>query len=360
MFTIEFEKIPLAAFEEVPPELRTEAFFRANELTNAYVGARARDVAASMGSRPRVGIRSAPAWEWIQRKIARNPAALGPSGDLRRIALLENPALGAAFDLIDAAAEGYPAFLRGEREGSAILFDLTSPALWDRYFSNENPIYAPGNVLAAHAAAMAVVVGSHPPSRCLRVLEVGAGCGSAAEALIARLEPCIASYMLTDISPGFLRKARERLNAAAPVVGIDLGFQCMDLNRPPVAWPAGAGRFDLVYAVNVLHAVHDLLPVLRGLRGLLAPAGALVLGECVRPRRGHPVHPEFIFQLLDELQSVRLDPELRPEPGFLDAASWGASLERAGFARVRFIPELGRAVAAYPEHTLAAIIAREE
>jgi hypothetical protein len=65
-----------------------------------------------------------------------------------------------------------------------------------------------------------------------------------------------------------------------------------------------------------------------------------------------------VFQLLDEFRDVRLDPEARPEPGFLDAPSWRASLRRAGFGDVRFFPDFEAAVRAYPEHSLAAIVAK--
>jgi hypothetical protein len=70
------------------------------------------------------------------------------------------------------------------------------------------------------------------------------------------------------------------------------------------------------------------------------------------------VHPEFVFLLLEELRTAHLDPVKRPEPGFLDAAAWRASLAAAGFDAVRLVPDFDRAVAAYPEHSLAAIVAR--
>jgi SAM-dependent methyltransferase len=384
MFTIEFHEIPLEPFRELPGEIRTESFFRAHEYTAAYVALQSARVVRAMGAPPleppgaspameSLGVAPdrASAWDWIARMVRDSVrvgryvgleedlgAAVAPgrgTGPLRERILREDAALAPALELIEAAAAGYPEFLRGERDGGSILFDAAAPARWDHYFDNANPIYAPGNTLAAEAAALALE--ARGMSSGVRVLEVGAGCGSAAEALLRRAGAAVGRYVLTDISPNFLRKARERASAAAPSGGPRIEYRLLDLNRPAESWGVERGASDIVYAVNVLHSVRDLRASLEGIRGLLAPGGLLVLGECVRPARGKPVHPEFVFQLLDEFRSPLLDAESRPEPGFLDAASWRTSLDRAGFGRVRFIPEFEPAVAAYPEHSIAAITA---
>jgi SAM-dependent methyltransferase len=364
MFTIEFDKIPLDAFLELPEELRSEAFFRVNELTNAYVDARARDVMVTMRSEalsPEAAGDVHPdrlaAWQWLVKKVARraDPSLIANSPALRETILAEFPSLAPALDLIDVAARGYPEFLRGKRDGNSILFDPAFPTLWEEYFDNHNPLYAAGNTLASYAVEEAFA--SRPPESQLNVFEVGAGCGSAALALLDRVAGRVGCYTLSDISPGFLRKARDGLSRHPAAANIRFNYKLADLNRPSGRWGVEAQSFDLVYAVNVLHAVRDLVETLRGLRSLLAEGGVLVMGECVRPSRGHPVHPEFVFQLLEEFRSVVLDPELRPESGFLDARSWRASLHTAGFKRIRFVPDFEAAVAAYPEHSLVTLVA---
>lgn len=353
-----FDAISLEPFSEIPAELRTEAFFRTNEFVNAYVEACSRDLVRSLETSSAVARDRLPAWQWL---VARShEARLDPamsSARLREAALEEIPSLRPAFDLIDAARAGYPSFLRGERTGSSILFDPAVPGLWDDFFSNQNPVYRAGNVLAAHTALAAC------RRKNLRVVEVGAGAGSGAEALLDRLGPAIGTYRLTDISPGFLRKARDRIDTMChdhPQWSITTSYQLLDLNKPATTWPLAAGSCDLVYGVNVLHAVRDLDHTLRSLRSLLVTGGLLILGECVRPARGFPVHPEFIFQLLDEFRDVVLDPERRPNPGFLDETSWRASFSHAGFSAVHFVPDFAAAVKAYPAHSLAALVARKD
>jgi SAM-dependent methyltransferase len=287
--------------------------------------------------------------------IAGGPPVLEADARGLRMRILEElPELAPALDVIDAAADGYPDFLRGTRDGSTVLFDPARPSLWERYFDNANPVYGAGNTLAAHAAATALA--DRIAAGGLRVLEVGAGCGSAAEALLGRIGRSVQSYIATDLSPGFLRKARERLPADR-WPGIQMQFRLLDLDRSSSDWGLPPRAFDIVLAVNVLHSVRDLVAVLRRLDGFIAAGGRLVLGECVRPSRGWPVHPEFVFRLLEDLRRPLLDPEVRPEPGFLDAASWRAAIERGGLRDVRFTPEFEAAVAAYPEHSLAAITA---
>jgi SAM-dependent methyltransferase len=392
LFTTSFQKLPPARlFPELPLPIWTEAFFRANELVNLYTDYSVWSVLRAMGAEPgqplwggaaeleRLGV--APerlsSASWLLAKAARSvfaagaAVAPGPPAELSlgelaedfgtRLAaaiLAENAALEPSLRLIDAAAGGYPGFLRGEAEGREVLFAPRILELWELYFDNRNPLYGPMNRLAAFAAREALEKGAAAGRRgSWRLLEVGAGCGSGSECLFEELGSGAARLAITDISPNFLRKARERLRALAGLEEAKLEFRLLDLNRPAAAWGLDGASFDLVFAVNVLHSIRDLVGTLRDLRGLLAPGGALVLGECIRPARGQPVHPEFIFQLLEEFRSVLLHPLYRPEWGFLDAASWRAALAEAGFARARLLPEVENVVAGYAEYSIAALVA---
>ena len=93
----------------------------------------------------------------------------------------------------------------------------------------------------------------------------------------------------------------------------------------------------------VRHAVRDIDASLRELRAVLRPGGRLVLGEAVKPQPDAPVPIELVFQLM---------PEFR---GFLWHGDWIAALERAGFADVRVVPDMGRVADVYPSYSLAAL-----
>jgi SAM-dependent methyltransferase len=253
-----------------------------------------------------------------------------------------------AYRLAAAAAACYPAVLRGETTGEAALFNADTIGLWGDYFSNANPLYAVANELGARAACRALAV------RPGAVLEVGGGLGSAAEALLAR--GLAARYRFTELSPLFLRRAKRLLAARFP--GRDISFAPLDIDAPFAAAGAAAGDYALVYGVNVLHVARDLRRTLREMREALAPGGAVVIAECVRPWPGRPVYVEFVFNLLRAFRAPVLDPDWRPGGGFLTPEQWEAAFRANGFEAVRVEPDIARLREAYPSFVAAAITAR--
>jgi len=383
----ERDLLDISEFPALPIPIWTHEFFRANEFVNLYTDfqvARILEALDLEAAEPtpveaeRLDARGVPAdrrdtVDWLLDKATdsalievhgdarrRLPASLG--ADLRHAVLAEDARLDACLELIDVAASGYVPFLRGETSGEDVLFTSETMSLWERFFSNDNPLYFPTNYLAAEAAHSAFEGGEGDDAavgpRRLRVLEVGAGCGSGTEALLGRLGASIDSCVLTDISPHFLRTARERIERLEAAGGVDVRFRGLDLDADPGAWRLEPGSVDLVFAVNVLHAVRDLERTLRGLREVLVDGGCLVLGECVRPHRGRPVHPEFVFQLLNSFRSAVVVPQHRTRWGFIEATGWHAMLTDAGFGEVVTVPDYEFMLRGYGEHCIASIVAR--
>jgi len=50
----------------------------------------------------------------------------------------------------------------------------------------------------------------------------------------------------------------------------------------------------------------------------------------------------LMFQILDSFTNVQIDPEIRPNPGFLTAEQWRRAFSRAGFNRVTVAPDIDR------------------
>lgn len=271
------------------------------------------------------------------------------AGAVRAEALAECPDYAPAYDLVDAAATAYPRVVRGETTGEQAV--LARLALWLAYFSNRHGYYALNNHVAARAAARRLGAAA-------RVLEVGAGLGSATEALLARCAggAGLAAYAVTEPQPFFRRRAQRTLVADFPAA--PLAFGDLDLDRP---WePQGVAHASqtLVWGVNVFHLAVDLDAGLAAARDALAPGGWLVVGEGMRPAPGVPVGAELPFQLLDAWRDVRLDPARRPEPGFLTAAQWRAAFARAGFADVAVEPDVEALAALQPGFYAAAVCGR--
>jgi SAM-dependent methyltransferase len=246
------------------------------------------------------------------------------------------------------AAERYPAVLRGELTGEQALFDAEGVVAWSKYFSNANPLYGVSNAIGAVAAARALA------DRGGAVLELGGGLGSGAEALLERTTTsAIPSYRFTEISPLFLRRAERALGARFRDRGLE--FAPLDIDRP---FGVAPGAYALVYGVNVLHVARDLAATLGEVRAALAPGGALVISECVRPFAGRPVYVELAFNLLASFRDPVLVPGWRPNGGFLTPGEWTQALAANGFTDVRVYPDIGAIREAFPQFVVAAITAR--
>jgi len=272
---------------------------------------------------------------------------------LRALALNIDPGNAATLDLLDHAAGLYGIVATGEKGGDQNLLGPQGVPLWLNYFHNDNLTYAVNNWVGAAAAADRL--SSRPM---LRVLEIGAGTGSATEILLTllgerELLPRLERYVVTEPNAYFRRCNQRKLAAQYP--NLPLEWTTVDLDLPWGAQGIAPGEFDLVYAVNVMHISKNLLFSLNEARSALATGGWLVIGECVRPYDNQPMYPELMFQILDSFANVETDPEIRPNPGFLTAEQWRRAFSRAGFTRTEIAPDIERIREIYPHFFTGAI-----
>ena len=272
---------------------------------------------------------------------------------LRAVGLNIDPANAASLDLLDHAASLYPAVASGEQSGDHSLFGPQGIPLWLKYFHNDNLTYAVNNWVSAILAADRL---STQPR--LRILELGAGAGSASETLVRWFDQCgllpqIERYLITEPNAFFRRRAQRELAKQYP--GLALEWAALDLNLPWDAQGVASSEFNLVYAVNVLHVSKNLLFSLNQARSGLTGDGWLVIGECLRPYVNQPIYPELMFQILESFTEVQTDPEIRPNPGFLTADHWRRAFTRAGFERVEVAPDIDSIREVYPHFFTGAI-----
>ena len=148
------------------------------------------------------------------------------------------------------------------------------------------------------------------------------------------------------------------MQAALPP-GCTLATLRYDVNLDPAVQGVAVGQFDLVVAVNTVHLAQDVVAALAHLRSLLAPSGALVFGELVRPSPTAPVHLELPFTMLEAYRRAPNVEGIRQRPGFMSAAGWTLALRLAGFTEVALLPaELEYCAQVYPGFYCAAITAR--
>jgi len=271
----------------------------------------------------------------------------------RAIGLTIDPANAATLDLLDHAASVYPMVASGQAGGDQNLLGPHGVPLWLNYFDNNNLTYAVNNWVGA------VSVANHLSTRHgFRILEVGAGAGSASEILLQLLAerdllPRTERYLITEPNAYFRRHSQRKLASQYPNLALEWAPLDLDL-----AWNTQGiipGEFDLVYGVNVMHISKNLLFSLNEARLSLAPDGWVVIGECVRPYDNQPIYPELMFQILDSFTNVQTDPEIRPNPGFLTAEQWRRAFSRAGFKHTKVAPDIDRIREIYPHFFTGAI-----
>ena len=279
-----------------------------------------------------------PALGWLLGRAAaagldvRKPLPRTDRAAVRAACLAVDPSYVPAFTLVDEAAALYPRVARGETNGDRAL--LMKASLWVAYFDNRNGYYALNNRVVA-AAAAARAAGAGPAS----VLEVGAGLGSATEAVLGGL-PAVERYHVTEPLPFFRRRAERTLRAAHPGVAFEFGG--LDVSGRWAAQGVRTAGHTFVVGVNVFHLARDLVATLREAFEALEPGGWLVAGEAIRPHPHACVGAEFPFQILQSYHAVETDPELRPTPGFLTAEGWTEALRRAGFTEIALVPDAAR------------------
>ena len=213
--------------------------------------------------------------------------------------------------------------LQGRTDPLSLLFGGDGPGAADLYRT------APAARAATRmlAGAVAAAVSDLPEGRRLRVLEIGAGTGSATEPILAALPQGRFDYLFTDISAGFFAEAESRFAAS----GAPIEYRALDIEADPAGQGFDPHGYDLVIAANVLHATRDLGETLAHCHALLAPSGQLIALELVRGR----ILQDLTFGLLDGWW--RFDDAYRPDHALAAPATWGRALGDAGFEGARVL-----------------------
>ena len=213
--------------------------------------------------------------------------------------------------------------LRGRTDPLSLLFGSDGPGAADLY--RTAPAAQAANRMLADAVR--AVVSGLPEGRRLRVLEVGAGTGSATEPILSELPEGRFDYSFTDISASFFVEAEVRFAAS----GAPIEYRALDIEADPQGQGFDAHGYDLVIAANVLHTTRDLGETLAHCRALLAPSGRLVALELMRGRNLQ----DLTFGLLDGWW--RFADAYRPDHALAAPPVWRRALTDAGFEEAQVL-----------------------
>ena len=211
--------------------------------------------------------------------------------------------------------------LRGEEDPLSLLFGSGEPSAADLYF--KAPIYRASNRMLGDAVR--TLVAGLPEGRRLRVIEVGAGTGSATESVLPELPEGRYDYMYTDISAGFFAQAEALFGDEC------IEYRVLDIEKDPVEQGFDAHGYDLLIASNVLHATRYLEETLTHCRSLLAPSGHLVALENLCGQ-------DWLDMTFGQLDGWwRFSDDCRPRYALAGPDVWRQSLGSVGFESVEIL-----------------------
>ena len=213
--------------------------------------------------------------------------------------------------------------LLGRMDPLTLLFSSGEPTAADLY--RKTPLARAANRMLADA--MAVLLSELPDGRRLRVLEVGAGTGSATASVLQELPDGRFDFTYTDISAGFFAEAESRFGGKEA----SIEYRMLDIEADPVTQGFDAHGYDLIIASSVLHATRYLNETLAHCLTLLAPSGQLVAIESLRVQGWL----DLTFGQLDGWW--RFADDYRPHHALAGPAVWRRALEDAGFGEIAIL-----------------------
>lgn len=162
----------------------------------------------------------------------------------------------------------------------------------------------------------------------LRILEVGAGAGSASSSVLPVLDPENTVYHYTDVSTFFTNEAKVTFKEFAFV---DYGI--LDINQDPVLQGYTPESFDVIIASSVLNLAHDMETTIRYIHSLLVPGGQALIFEPVKETNQMLMTLSFIPGLSNFEDEYRIE----NNSAFLPKDKWQEVLLGNGFMRLEYV-----------------------
>ncbi|WP_169739369.1 SDR family NAD(P)-dependent oxidoreductase [Vibrio rhizosphaerae] len=232
-------------------------------------------------------------------------------------------------DLFVRCGNALAEVLQGQTKAVDLLFEAGHSQGTEALYQD-----SPGSLLLNQriATLVAEAVSQIPSGRRLRILEVGAGTGATTQQVLEQVDGKNIDYVFTDISPHFLMRAKEKFGAFESV-----DYRIFDLQQNPLEQEFTAGAFDVVIAVNVLHATADLTQTLNHLSLCLADGGLLLLREVTEQQ----AWLDLSFGMTPGWWSYT-DTSLRQNGPLLNTEEWQTLLHDSGFESTLVTDELER------------------
>jgi acyl transferase domain-containing protein/thioesterase domain-containing protein/acyl carrier protein/SAM-dependent methyltransferase len=235
------------------------------------------------------------------------------------------PEFAAHAECLRVCLQSYPETLTGKRNHLEVLFPNGSMSRMEAIYKSDTAADACGRLTAELIGSYVRAHRESSPHSTIRILEAGAGTGATSALVLPVLARSGADveFFYTDLSPAFLEHGRRAYGAAYPFVRLEL----LDLEKAPSEQGFTKGRFDLIFACNVLHATRNIGETLNHLKWLLRPKGILAITEVTQAHD----FATLIFGLTSGWWRYQDEHNRIPDSPLLTADSWRRVLAEAGF-----------------------------
>ena len=233
--------------------------------------------------------------------------------ELKLNKLRQHPAIKAELDLLTKCGSQLDRILQGKINPLDILFPQGDLSSLTKLYQNS---YQARQLNTIVKNSVLEAIKNKPHNHKLRILEIGAGTGSTTAYLLPELQGKNVEYTFSDISPLFLSKAKEKFADYDFV-----NYQILDIEQEQPLL-----KYDLIIAVNVIHATEKLAATITNIGQLLANKGLLLLVEGTQPL----YWVDLIFGLTDGWWRFN-DSDLRESHPLITAKRWENLLQNNGF-----------------------------
>jgi len=230
--------------------------------------------------------------------------------------------------------------LTGSANAHKLLFPAGTSRLVDGLY-RFNPASTTQNGIVAAIVASA----RHRFGDGLRILEVGAGTGATTSAILADVTSFNFEYRYTDVSRFFLRRAARQFGDGLP----GLTYGTLDIDQPPEAQGFQRNSFDIIIAVNAVHAAKHIGRALNHLNRLMSDGGVMIANETTTNTSLQMItfgHFEGVCHFEDDRRQSNLP--------FLSCSQWQAALRSAGFGPIEAIEGPYSGAGTWEQHVLLA------
>ncbi|KAI9039672.1 type I polyketide synthase [Aspergillus affinis] len=214
-------------------------------------------------------------------------------------------------------------FFRGE---TSILEELRKDDILTRFYRHDMEM----GIMNSRLGELVGQVAFRFPR--MKILEIGAGTGSATHSILENIGRSYHSYTFTDISVAFFEEAKSDFSAHAD----RFIFSPLNIELDPTHQNFKEGAYDLVVAANCLHATRSMTETMTHVRRLLKPGGYLFMLEITNT---NAIRTTFLMGGIEGWWAGEEDG--RVWGPMLDIPSWEKVLRQTGFGGVDLRDGLG-------------------